>query len=124
MIHHVQVSCPAGSEDTLRDFYVGVVGLTETAKPAPLAARGGCWFAGNGVEIHLGVEDDFRPALKAHPGLLWPSSEALEALAHRLTAVGYPVTWSDELLLLEPPLRRFHTEDPNGNRLEFLALAE
>jgi len=120
MIHHVQVSCPPGSEDVLREFYVGVVGLTEKAKPAPLAARGGVWFSGYGIELHLGVEADFRPARKAHPGLLWPS---LDELADRLAAAGYPVTWSDELLLLEPPLRRFHTEDPYGNRLEFLTPA-
>ncbi len=123
MIHHVQISCPAGSETALRAFYSGVLGLAEKAKPAPLAARGGCWFAGDGIELHLGVEPDFRPARKAHPGLFWPSITDLEALAGRLEAAGYPVTWSDELMLLDPPLRRFHTLDPNGNRLEFLAVA-
>jgi catechol 2,3-dioxygenase-like lactoylglutathione lyase family enzyme len=132
MIHHVQISCPAGSEERLRAFYIGVLGLSEKPKPTPLAARGGCWFYGpqsaapggiGGSELHLGVEEDFRPARKAHPGLLWPSLEALEELAGRLTEAGYPVTWSDELTLLEPPLRRFHTEDPHGNRLEFLAAA-
>jgi hypothetical protein len=123
MIHHVQISCPAGSEDALRAFYIDVVGLAEKVKPAPLAVRGGCWFAGYGVELHLGVEPDFRPALKAHPGLLWPSGAALESLAVRLGSAGYPVTWSDELMLLDPPLRRFHTSDPHGNRLEFLAVA-
>jgi catechol 2,3-dioxygenase-like lactoylglutathione lyase family enzyme len=117
MIHHVQISCPAGSEDRLREFYVGILGLAEKTKPAPLAARGGCWFSGYGIELHLGVEADFRPARKAHPGMMWPS---LAELAPRLEAAGYPVTWSDELLLLDPPLRRFHSEDPNGNRLEFL----
>jgi hypothetical protein len=123
MIHHVQVSCPAGSEDALRAFYIDVVGFAEKAKPAPLAARGGAWFAGHGVELHLGVEADFRAARKAHPGLLWPSLDALTVLAGRLEAAGYPVVWSDELMLLDPPLRRFHTEDPHGNRLEFLAIA-
>lgn len=120
MIHHVQISCPAGSEDRLRTFYAGLLGLPEIPKPPALAVRGGCWFRGYGVELHLGVEAGFVPARKAHPGLFWPD---LDTLATRLTEAGYPVIWSDELLALDPPLRRFHTEDPFGNRLEFLAPA-
>ena len=115
MIHHVQLAAPRGSEQALRGYYAGVLGLTEVPKPAALAARGGCWFTGNGVELHLGVVDDFRPAEKAHPGLLWPD---LDALAARLTAAGYPVTWAAGEL---PGFRRFHTCDVHGNRLEFLA---
>jgi catechol 2,3-dioxygenase-like lactoylglutathione lyase family enzyme len=115
-IDHVQLACPPGSEDALRAFYVGVLGLTEKPKPSILAARGGCWFVGHDIELHLGVEDDFRPARKAHPGLLW---EGLDALAARLTAAGYPVRWADPAEI--PGRRRFHTADPHGNRLEFLS---
>ncbi|MGA8117287.1 MAG: VOC family protein [Actinocatenispora sp.] len=118
MIHHVQLSCPPGTEDAQRAFYAGVLGLTEVTKPPVLAARGGCWFRGAGelagTELHLGVEEDFRPARKAHPGLVRPD---LDALAERLTAAGYPVDWDDKI----PGLRRFHSADPNGNRLEFLS---
>ncbi|HEY2795093.1 MAG TPA: glyoxalase [Micromonosporaceae bacterium] len=117
MIHHVLLACPPESEDRLRGFYVDVLGFTEKPKPASLAARGGCWFTGYGIELHLGVEADFRPQRKAHPGLMWPS---LSELATRLTEAGYPVDWSDELMVLDPPLRRIYTEDPHGNRLEFL----
>ncbi len=113
MIHHVQLACPVGSEPTLRAFYGDLLGLAEKAKPPVLAARGGCWFEGEGIELHLGVEADFRPAGKAHPGLLWPD---LDGLAARLSLSGYPVQWSDEL----PGYRRFYTTDPHGNRLEFL----
>lgn len=114
MIHHVQLTCPPGSEDACRAFYSGVLGLAEKPKPQVLAARGGCWFAGNGIELHLGVEEDFRPARKAHPGLLWPD---LDQLAKRLVTAGHPVVWGDDEL---PGMRRFHTEDVHGNRLEFL----
>ena len=117
MIHHVQLACPRNSEEALRAYYVGVLGLREKPKPSALAARGGCWFHGYGIELHLGVEDDFRPARKAHPGLLWPD---LDALAGRLAAAGYPVRWANDEL---PGLRRFHTEDVHGNRLELLAPA-
>ncbi len=117
MIHHIQLACPPGTEDILRAFYTGVLGLTEIAKPPVLAARGGCWFRGDGeltgIELHLGVEADFRPARKAHPGLLWPD---LDGLAQRLTAAGHPVDWDDNF----PGMRRFHSADPHGNRLEFL----
>jgi hypothetical protein len=116
VIHHVQLSCPRGSEAALREYYIGVLGLTELTKPPLLAARGGCWFAGHGIELHLGVEDDFRPARKAHPGLLWPD---LDALAGKLTAAGYPVAWAAEDEL--PGVRRFYSHDIHGNRMEFLA---
>ena len=43
-LHHIQVACPAGSEDALRAFYGGVLGMTEVAKPPALAARGGAWL--------------------------------------------------------------------------------
>ena len=113
MIHHVQLACPAGSEDRLREFFVGVLRFEELPKPPVLAARGGCWFRGHGIELHLGVEQDFRPALKAHPGLL---VDDLDAWAARLQAAGHPVDFDDDF----PGMRRFYSADPNGNRLEFL----
>ena len=70
LLHHVQVSCPEGGEDAARRFYGEVLGLPEVAKPAALAKRGGCWFRDEGVEVHVGVEPDFRPARKAHPAFL------------------------------------------------------
>jgi len=113
VIHHVQLACPPGSEPALRDFYGGVLGLDEIPKPPTLAARGGCWFGGHGMELHLGVEEDFRPARKAHPGLL---VTGLDDWARRLRDAGYPVQFDDGF----PGMRRFYSQDPNGNRLEFL----
>ena len=66
LLHHVQVSCPEGGEDAARRFYGEVLGLPEVAKPPALAKRGGCWFRDEGVEVHVGVEADFRPALAHH----------------------------------------------------------
>jgi hypothetical protein len=67
-LHHVQVACPAGSEDDLRAFYGGVLGMSEVPKPAVLAARGGVWFRSSGAEIHCGVEAEFRPEAMRTPG--------------------------------------------------------
>lgn len=67
-LHHVQLAIPAGGEDACRAFWGGVLGLREVAKPPVLAARGGCWFRGDALEVHLGVEKPFAPARKANPG--------------------------------------------------------
>jgi catechol 2,3-dioxygenase-like lactoylglutathione lyase family enzyme len=115
-LHHVQVSCPPGGEDAQRRFYGDALGIAEVDKPAVLAARGGCWFRGADVEVHVGVEDPFIPARKAHPAFLVPGSE-LEAAAVRLGEAGFPVRWDDDL----PGHHRFYTEDGSGNRVELLA---
>lgn len=120
MIHHVQLACPVGCEAALRRFYGDVLAMTELPKPAALAGRGGVWFRmsglGGSIELHLGVEEDFRAARKAHPGLLVAN---LEEIAGRLAAAGYPVRWDDTF----PGMRRFYSEDCVGNRLEFLTAA-
>ena len=87
--------------------------MERVAKPAELEARGGCWFRGDGVELHLGVEDDFRPARKAHPALLVDDLEALEAA---LVDAGAQVKRDTEL----EGHRRFYVDDPFGNRLELI----
>ncbi|MDT0346978.1 VOC family protein [Streptomyces litchfieldiae] len=115
-LDHVQLAMPPGAEETARAFYGGVLGMAERPKPPGLADRGGCWFAAGGCVLHLGVEAGFRPARKAHPGIL---VTGIDAFAARLEAAGAPVTWDDHL----PGHRRFHSADPFGNRLEFLAPA-
>lgn len=112
-LHHVQLAIPPGGEEEARRFYGSLLGLAEVAKPAVLEARGGCWFAGPSIELHLGVEDPFRPARRAHPGIL---TGDLDGLAGRLEVRGHEVRWDPHL----PGHRRFYTDDPFGNRLEFL----
>lgn len=112
-LDHIQLAAPPGSEDALRAYYAGLLGMTESPKPPALAARGGCWFEAGTARLHLGIETDFHPARKAHPGL---RVHHIDALAARLTAAGAPVTWDAHL----PGHRRFYSLDPVGNRLEFL----
>jgi catechol 2,3-dioxygenase-like lactoylglutathione lyase family enzyme len=112
-LHHVQLAVPAGSEDACRAFYVGVLGLTEVPKPPALAVRGGLWVRADALGLHLGVEEDFRPARKAHPGIL---VRDVDALAAQLTAAGVAVRWDGDF----PGHRRCYADDPVGNRLEFL----
>jgi catechol 2,3-dioxygenase-like lactoylglutathione lyase family enzyme len=112
-LHHVQLAAPAGSEDVLRRFYGEILGMTEVPKPPQLAARGGAWFRAGALELHLGVEDDFRPARKAHPGLL---VDDLRAFAGHLEGQGVHVEWDDRF----PGFRRCYVADPHGNRIELL----
>ncbi|MEU8822411.1 glyoxalase [Streptomyces sp. NPDC048636] len=112
-VDHVQLAAEPGSEPALRAYYGDVLGMVEIPKPPVLAARGGVWFRAGSVQLHLGVERDFRPARKAHPGL---RVTGIEEFAARLTDRGAPVIWNDDL----PGHRRFYSEDPVGNRLEFL----
>ncbi|MEU7485745.1 glyoxalase [Streptomyces sp. NPDC042319] len=112
-LDHVQLAAPPGSEDALSAYYEGVLGMSRVPKPPGLAARGGAWFEAGRVRLHIGIEEGFRPAAKAHPGVL---VTGIDAFAARLAAHGADVTWDDAL----PGHRRFYSHDPVGNRLEFL----
>lgn len=113
-LDHVQLAMPAGREADAEAFYCGVLGMTVLAKPEPLASRGGRWFASGPVQVHLGVDPDFRPARKAHPALV---VEDLDALILTLEAAG--VAWRDDGDL--PGVRRGYVDDPFGNRIEIIA---
>jgi catechol 2,3-dioxygenase-like lactoylglutathione lyase family enzyme len=113
-LHHVQLAVPTGSEPALRQFYGEVLGMVEIPKPVALVARRGVWFRSGTAELHLGVEADFRPARKAHPGLL---VDDLDGIVARLAEAGHSVRPDDQL----PGYRRCYVEDPCGNRLELLS---
>jgi catechol 2,3-dioxygenase-like lactoylglutathione lyase family enzyme len=113
-IDHVQLAMPRGEEEKARAFYRDLLGMIEVPKPLELAKRGGCWFASGGVQVHLGVEKDFRPAKKAHPALRCRDYDAL--LVH-LRAAKVEVKEDENI----PGTRRCHVFDPFGNRLEMIA---
>lgn len=112
-IDHVQLAMPAGMEDQARAFYSGLLGMTEIDKPAELKKRGGCWFSSGAVQIHLGVEPDFRAARKAHPALRCRDYDDL--IAH-LKSAGLEIK-TDQTI---PGVERCHISDPFGNRIELI----
>ncbi len=112
-LDHIQLAIPAGSEDQCRAFWAGLLGLGELPKPEGLAGRGGLWLQLGTQELHLGVEADFRPAQKAHPGFVVSD---ITGLAETLTSAGHPVRWDTAIA----GRKRFFTQDPVGNRLEFI----
>jgi catechol 2,3-dioxygenase-like lactoylglutathione lyase family enzyme len=113
-IDHVQLALPAGGEQQARAFYEGLLGMTEVPKPTELAKRGGCWFESGGVQLHLGVESDFRPARKAHPAL---RCRDYISLVRRLRDSGIEVVEPHDI----PGVSRCHVHDPFGNRLELIS---
>jgi catechol 2,3-dioxygenase-like lactoylglutathione lyase family enzyme len=112
-IDHVQLAMPAGEEARARAFYGGLLGMAELPKPRELAKRGGCWFSSGEVQIHLGVEKDFRPAKKAHPALRCCDYDALTA---RLRDAGIETVADDN----NPGVTRCYIHDPFGNRIELI----
>jgi catechol 2,3-dioxygenase-like lactoylglutathione lyase family enzyme len=112
-IDHVQLAMPPGSEEMARGFYRDLLGMQELPKPAELAKRGGCWFESGSVQLHLGIETDFWPAKKAHPGLRCRDYDGLTA---RLRGAGIEIKDDDSI----PGVRRCHIFDPFGNRIELI----
>jgi catechol 2,3-dioxygenase-like lactoylglutathione lyase family enzyme len=112
-LDHVQLAIPKGAEDRCRSFYVGLLATMEVPKPPTLAGRGGIWLESNSVRIHLGVEEDFHPARKAHPAI---AVSDLDGLARMLSRAGHEPSWDDTI----PDVRRFYISDPVGNRIEFM----
>ena len=113
-IDHVQLAAPAGCEDAARRFFGELLGLEELEKPVSLRRRGGVWFQLGAQQLHVGVEDDFAPARKAHPAF---SVSGYDELQNRLRAAGVIVTDDNSI----PGLRRCYVADPWGNRIELVA---
>jgi hypothetical protein len=114
-IDHVQLAMPAGpeAEAAAETFFAGLLGLTRVPKPPELARRGGCWFERGPVRLHLGVEEDFRPARRAHPAL---AVSGLEALCELLGRAGHPVRQTEDV----PGRPQWYVDDPFGNRIELV----
>jgi catechol 2,3-dioxygenase-like lactoylglutathione lyase family enzyme len=112
-LDHVQMAMPAGQESEAEAFYAGLLGFVRIPKPEPMASRGGCWFASGPVALHLGVEADFRPALKAHPALV---VRDLAGLVAAVTVAGVAVRPNSD----QPPGAGCYIDDPFGNRIELI----
>jgi catechol 2,3-dioxygenase-like lactoylglutathione lyase family enzyme len=120
-IHHVQLAMPRGGEDKARAFYSGLLEIPEVPKPEDIAARGGCWFEQGSLRIHLGVEDDFRPARKAHPAIL---VDDLQGMLPRLI-LEMPPGLIEGVRKSTMAVRpngdaSFYLDDPFGNRIELI----
>lgn len=112
-LDHVQIAMSKGREQEAREFYQDILGISEVPKPAELSGRGGAWFESGATKTHLGIEDDFRPAKKAHPAFIVSDLDQLSAV---LIGKGYSVTEDRSL----PTVQRAFTQDPFGNRVELI----
>lgn len=110
---HVQLTMPAGSDAQAIAFFAGVLGLEKIPHPPTLLQNGGAWFRAGTVELHIGIEDDFRPVRKGHPAMV---VDDLDEIARRCEDAGYDVSWDTRY----PGFRRFYVRDPFGNRIEIM----
>lgn len=112
-IDHIQLAAPKGAEQEARKFFSDRLGLEEVEKPESLKGRGGVWFRLANQQLHIGIEEPFSPATKAHPAFEVENIEELK-LHLKQQAISFIV---DEKL---PHADRIYLNDPFGNRLEFL----
>ncbi|WML52799.1 glyoxalase [Neobacillus sp. PS3-12] len=112
-IDHVQLAAPKGCEPKARDYFGEILGFQEIEKPEELKKRGGVWFEFAGFQIHIGVEENFTPAKKAHPAFEVQNLDGL-----KIKLIEKKVSYTEDNNL--PGAKRIHTKDPFGNRLEFL----
>lgn len=113
-IEHVQIAAPKGSEDTVRAFYTGILGLKEIPKPEPLRSRGGVWFDCGNMEMHVGIDENPDNARsRRHVAF---SVVNLEAVRRRLNENGIPIEEDEKPL---EGVTRFYCRDSVGNRVEF-----
>ena len=108
---HVQLAIPVGGEDRARQFFVEVFGLVETPKPVSMEARGGAWFERGGVRLHVGVEDHFVAARKAHPAITirhlreFIDGSGLAATLRRIKLPDHPIVLTSSYLDLQPSIQ-------------------
>ncbi|MCT8138038.1 VOC family protein [Anaerobacillus sp. CMMVII] len=116
-IDHIQLAAPRGSEEQARSFFIGILGFKEVEKPEVMKKRGGVWFAFGNYQIHIGIEEPFFPAKKAHPAFVVENIEAFKTHLQR-NLVTFLV--DDNL----PGANRIYLNDPFGNRIEVLEWIE
>ncbi|MCY9187635.1 VOC family protein [Bacillus mojavensis] len=112
-IDHIQLAAPKGCETAARQFYGGILGFQEIEKPDELKARGGVWFTFGNRQLHIGIEEPFVPAKKAHPAF---EVLNIEGLKEHVKLNGIAIVEDNKL----PGADRFYISDPFGNRLEML----
>jgi catechol 2,3-dioxygenase-like lactoylglutathione lyase family enzyme len=110
---HIQLAIPRGGEEVARAFWCGLLAFVEVPKPPALATRGGAWFEHGHAVVHVGAEEPFVPAQKAHPAF---RVDNLDQLISILTNAGHAIRWDDEIV----GVRRCHVNDPFGNRIELI----
>ena len=71
------------------------------------------------AELHVGVEEPFAHARKAHPAFVFPSLQVLEEVVSRLGRLGFDLDRSEWNTFAG--YHRVHVNDAHANRVELLA---
>ncbi|MEQ8968652.1 MAG: VOC family protein [Azospirillaceae bacterium] len=114
-LDHVQITAPPSRAEATVAFYRDTLGMSEIAKPAPLARNGCAWFRIGANELHVSVEDipeDHNAASRRHICYtvtdLAAARDALEARRVTIIDDRQPI----------PGWKRFYIRDPADNRIE------
>jgi len=111
-LDHIQICIPKGKENEARNFYTGIVGLTEIRKPEALIENGRLWYQVADIQLHIGTENEMNTS-KRHPA--FEISNLQDAKTHLMR---HGVTIKEEIQV--PGQKRFSFFDPFGNRIELL----
>ena len=110
---HIQLAFPPGGIEKVREYFVGVWGMTEDERPPSLDRREGAWFRKDSCIIHVGFDPNFIPQKKAHLAII---VDDIDNFAENLLAHGFEVRWNESI----DNVKRFFTDDPYGNRIEII----
>lgn len=117
-LQHAAMIIPPGSQDAVRAFYGGLLGLEEKSPPSSLSHRQLVWFAAGEGELELHFMPDPNPPDGTDRRHICLVVEDLEEYRGRLTQAGVTIIPADPI-----PFRpRFFCRDPFGNLLELTTI--
>lgn len=111
-LDHIQICIPKGKETEARQFYTGIIGLTEIPKPKELIPNGGLWYQIADTQFHIGTENENNKS-KQHPAF-----EITDIQKARTYLENHGIEIREEIQISGQI--RFSFRDPFGNRIELL----
>jgi len=114
-LDHVQITAPPSRAAATVAFYRDTLGMSEIAKPAPLARNGGAWFRIGANELHVSVEEIPEAHNTASRRHICYTVTDLAAARDALEARGIAIVDDRQPI---PGLKRFYIHDPADNRIE------
>lgn len=117
-LQHAALSVPPGSQEKVRAFYGGILGLEEKQPPQSLTHLNLVWFAAGEGEMELHFRPDPHPPGETDRRHICLVVDNLEDYRRKLTEAGATITSAEPI----PNRPRFFCHDPFGNLLEFTTI--
>lgn len=117
-LQHAALSVPPGSQEKVRAFYGGILGLEEKQPPQSLTHLNLVWFAAGEGEMELHFRPDPHPPDGTDRRHICLVVDNLEDYRRKLAEAGATITSAEPI----PNRPRFFCHDPFGNLLEFTTI--